>query len=202
MITFYLIRHGAKEQIHGDPTLTEVGIKQAEITGTYLSDKNINLIISSPLKRTLQTASLINERLQVPLSTDTRLTERMNWGDKKDETFAEFIEEWQKTDSDRNYKPSHVKSSSENGNGLRSLVDELSLKNESATILIVTHGGTIGDFLRNEFNENELELAVNSKFQTRYVDISECSITIVEKEKNKYRLKEFGSTHHLPTPIT
>jgi broad specificity phosphatase PhoE len=66
----YLVRHGqtiwnqeARRQGHGDSPLTTSGIRQAEIVGQRLgrepTDMNAIQIISSPLGRTLATASII-----------------------------------------------------------------------------------------------------------------------------------------------
>ena len=59
MNTFYLIRHGQKNKNIGNPGLTDLGKKQAKLTGQYLSSFKIDKIFNSPSKRTLETATII-----------------------------------------------------------------------------------------------------------------------------------------------
>ena len=61
-----LVRHGQTEwnlltkvQGKADVELNEQGIKQAEETRNYLKNEKIDLILCSPLKRTMQTAEII-----------------------------------------------------------------------------------------------------------------------------------------------
>src|SRR5581483_7219256 len=111
MPTFYLVRHGAKEKVMGDPPLSELGREQAKITGNVLKQHAINSIFSSPLLRAKQTAEIIGEKINLPFAMDQRLVERMNWGDRKKETFEEFWEEWERSSRDRKYQPKHGDSS-------------------------------------------------------------------------------------------
>jgi broad specificity phosphatase PhoE len=66
MTTVYLIRHGQtawnKEEIfrgRTDVPLNEIGLREAELAGGYLKDKEIHVIYSSPLSRAWQTAQKI-----------------------------------------------------------------------------------------------------------------------------------------------
>ena len=66
MTTVYLIRHGQtawnKEEIfrgRTDVPLNEIGLREAELAGEYLKDKEIHVIYSSPLSRAWQTAQKI-----------------------------------------------------------------------------------------------------------------------------------------------
>ncbi|MBI2033471.1 MAG: histidine phosphatase family protein, partial [Candidatus Levybacteria bacterium] len=151
MVTFYLIRHGQKETVMGDPSLSQVGRKQAEYTGKFFKDKKIERIYASPFKRTAETASIISKELNLDIAFDERLRERMNWGSKENETLEDFIKEWQKTDLDRDYQPHHGFSSRESGRRLESFLDEISKELTEGIVLAVTHGGIIGDLLRNVF---------------------------------------------------
>ena len=197
MTTFYLLRHGDKEFMPGNPPLSSQGTKQAEATAKYLQNKNITAIFTSKLKRAQDTAQIISQVLNLPMYVDERLKERMNWGDKEGQSFEEFNVEWRKTDKDRNYKPTPGNSSFETGNNLKLFLDEISKKYNNQTILVITHGGTIGDFLRNVFKEEDLPFAVNKETNVRYMEILECSITVVEEENSKYILKTINSLNHL-----
>jgi broad specificity phosphatase PhoE len=66
MTKLILVRHGETAWNVGkiyrgrtDVNLDEVGIKQAELLGKYLSDCELEAIYSSPLKRALDTANII-----------------------------------------------------------------------------------------------------------------------------------------------
>lgn len=197
MTTFYLLRHGDKEFISGDPPLSSKGIKQAETTAKYLQNKNIAAIFASKLKRAQETAQITSQVLNLPMYVDERLKERMNWGDKKGQSFEKFNVEWRKTDKDRNYKPTSGSSSFETGNNLKLFLDEMSKRYINQTILVITHGGAIGDFLRNVFKAEDLPFAVNKETNSRYIEILGCSITIVGKENDIYKLKTINFVNHL-----
>lgn len=200
MVTFYLVRHGQKEKLIGDPPLSQVGKKQAEHTAKFLKTKQIKFIFTSPFKRTSETASIIAKELGVEVKTDERLRERMNWGDKIGESFEEFISEWQKTDLDRDYQPSHGYSSKESGHRLESFLQDISKGIDDDIILVVTHGGIIGDLLRNVFLEKDLPFVTNEISKARYIEILECSITILKKDKELIPGK-IGDISHLPIPL-
>lgn len=86
--TYYLMRHGeathnvggyvASEDIEKtvrQPKLTERGKEQAESVAEELADKNIDIIYSSPYRRTIETAAIIAERLGLEIDLDARLGE-------------------------------------------------------------------------------------------------------------------------------
>ncbi len=66
MAEIILVRHGETEWNVGeiyrgraDVALDEMGIKQAELLGKYLSDLKLDAIYSSPLRRALDTANIV-----------------------------------------------------------------------------------------------------------------------------------------------
>lgn len=79
----YITRHGqtdwnAKHIIQGrtDIPLNEEGRKQAQTTSEKLQDLPFDMIISSPLKRAYETASIINQAHQLDILCDERVMER------------------------------------------------------------------------------------------------------------------------------
>ena len=80
---FYIFRHGQcplniTNHIQGqrfNGSLTPEGRKQAIKTGENLRDKNITLIVSSPLKRAMQTAKIVADLINVPILIDSRFIE-------------------------------------------------------------------------------------------------------------------------------
>jgi broad specificity phosphatase PhoE len=197
MTTIYFVRHGQKENIAGDPSLTQVGREQAKHTAKFLKDKQIRQVFTSPFKRTTETAKIIARELGLKIKTDDRLTERINWGEKRGESYREFWEEWQKTGLDRDYQPSHGFSSRESGRRLESfLKDVLRDSTGNDTILIVAHGGIIEDLLFNIFPKEDLPLTTNKISKVRYIEILECSVTILRKDKN-FAIEKIGDISHL-----
>ena len=59
-----------------DPGLTREGRRQAEAAGAALVDRNISLLFASPYRRTLETATIVAERLAVPILVEPLIRER------------------------------------------------------------------------------------------------------------------------------
>lgn len=78
----YVIRHGeveanVKELLNGrdDAILTTKGISQVKHASELLEDIHIDVIICSPLRRTVETAKIINKK-HIPIIYDNRILER------------------------------------------------------------------------------------------------------------------------------
>lgn len=78
----YVVRHGESEwnsigRIAGriDISLSKKGIEQAKKTAKKLKSVDFDVVISSPLKRTLKTAELLTSK---PIKIDDRIIERDN----------------------------------------------------------------------------------------------------------------------------
>lgn len=80
---FYIFRHGESTyNVAGrtqgrtnDSQLTDLGKKQALEIGRRLADKQIEIIVTSPLARAMQTAELANQTLNVPIEIDEHFIE-------------------------------------------------------------------------------------------------------------------------------
>lgn len=82
MVKLFIIRHAESEwnpigRYQGllDPGLSERGLKQAELLGRALEKEKIDVIYSSPLKRTHQTAQEIAKRHGLEIIEDRRIIE-------------------------------------------------------------------------------------------------------------------------------
>lgn len=82
MVKLFIIRHAESEwnpigRYQGllDPGLSERGLKQAELLGRALEKEKIDVIYSSPLKRTYQTAQEIAKRHGLEIIEDRRIIE-------------------------------------------------------------------------------------------------------------------------------
>lgn len=199
MISFYLIRHGQKQAVPFDPSLTEVGFKQAEVTVEYLKNISLKEIVCSPKLRTRQTAEIIAKPHSLIQNTNIGLVERLEW--EKDKSFDEFIAEWNKTDFDRNYLPKTGNSSVNKGFEMKKVIDELYIKHKDGAVLLVTHGGAIGDLLRNLFGEKATPHKIDPITGAPHILISECSITTIRRDNDKFDLVGINDISHLPTPL-
>ena len=83
---FYLIRHGEADYSeqgtkiyhgHGEnfAPLTERGILQIKETATNANLKNVDIIVSSPFTRALQTAAILSKELQIDIAVETDVHE-------------------------------------------------------------------------------------------------------------------------------
>ena len=141
-----LTRHGqtdwnveGKVQGRTDIELNEAGIKQAEKAREKLLGEEIDIIISSPLKRARKTAEIIASGRNIPIIFDKGIEERY-FGEFEGKTRKEF-----NFDEIWNYK---INKQYENVESVQDLFDRTNLflekiKNQynDKTVLLVTHGG-------------------------------------------------------------
>ena len=141
----YLIRHGQTDwntckRIQGQLNipLNENGKQEALICTKELSSYPIKQIISSDLSRAKETAEIINNFLNIPISFDTRLRE-INYGYLQGMLFKDISSEmWHIF----NNTPQKLKAETMTDlyNRVKSILSEVSTKKN---ILFVTHGGFI-----------------------------------------------------------
>ncbi len=82
-VTISLVRHGqtvenTRNILQGQMPgiLTPLGIEQARLLGEALAGKDLDLLLTSDLKRAIDTSQLINESLHLKIITDPMLRER------------------------------------------------------------------------------------------------------------------------------
>lgn len=193
MTTFYLVRHGQKEERIGDPPLSLLGQAQARTTAEYLSRFGIAAIFASPLKRAVDTAAIIASALALEFRIDSRLRERANWGDQPSQSFEDFLKMWEYASLYRDAQPPVGDSARKCGERLEMFIRDVSRTYPESAIIAVTHGGTITDFLVNVFPEGYLQ-----KFSPLFPDqIKECSITEIGFDGKQFHLRRFADAGHL-----
>ncbi len=141
-----LTRHGQTDwnvagKIQGmtDTELNETGIKQAKTTKKKLEKENIDIIITSPLKRAKKTAQIIGENRKIPIIEDNGVVERY-FGKFEGMTAKEFDfdEIW-------NYKLNKQYEDAESVGALfdrvQGFLEKIKKEYEDKTVLVVTHGG-------------------------------------------------------------
>lgn len=198
--TFHLVRHGLKERRIGDVPLTSEGALQAEATALHFARAAfpITKILTSPLRRSQETASRIAYHTQSHIIIEPRLRERANWGDSPDQSFEEFIAMWDRCTSDPDYIPPVGDSAKQAGERLASLLTELANEEpENRNIIVVAHGGLITDFLVQTFTERQLNVWHSDFIAMQNQLIPECSITTLIHDQGNFTIEAFASTQHL-----
>lgn len=110
MGVIFLIRHGEtewnKEEIFRgtvDVPLNSTGTEQARRICQALCDRGIELVLSSPLRRAVETARPLAERLRIPVTVVNQFAD-MNYGEwqtlsrsEVEERYPELYSRWAKT---------------------------------------------------------------------------------------------------------
>ena len=153
------VRHGETDSnkqrvIQGarlDPSLNTEGISQANELAETLKDVKFDIIISSPLKRALETAEIIKKHFNVPLEIAQHFLERdfgsltgKNW-EEIGEITGLGKEKVMEIDMAQqyDYRPYGGQSAEEVRKGLIDGIEHLKTKYPDKKLLVVTHGGVI-----------------------------------------------------------
>jgi broad specificity phosphatase PhoE len=81
-----------------DPPLTAHGVEQARAAAERLRHESIRRLVTSPYRRTLQTASIIAEALAVPITVDPIVRERCAFSCDQGTPAAELARLWPELD--------------------------------------------------------------------------------------------------------
>ena len=104
-----------------------------------MQSEQFDLIISSPLKRALQTAEIINASRNIPIITDERISER-DFGEfeGKGRGDFDFYEFWSYKESKRYISAENIE---DFFNRIYAFLNEIREKYEDKKVLLVTHAG-------------------------------------------------------------
>lgn len=197
-MNIYLVRHGSKEEglFNEDLNLSELGCRQADITGQRLKKYNIDIIYSSHLKRAIQTAEVINQHLNVKIEKKEYLRE-IFFGDMelKDnayvkEHYSEFYKQLRKLDGDIPYPNGEC--GEDVCKRVKSVLDEVKEK-KYENVVIVAHGGTIRALISCILDMNPKDRLLIG------VPLENCSISIVKFNESyqKYCIHMVNDYSHL-----
>jgi len=179
-MNIYLTRHGqtdwnkmGKIQGSSNINLNDLGIEQAKKVADILKDENFDLIICSPLKRSIDTANYINEKLELPILIDDRIMER-DFGDLEGviSTSFDFDSYWV---YNKNISDNNVESIKDFFGRVADFLDEIKLLYKDKNILLVAHGGVsiatkcyFSDF---DKNSSLLSLCIDNCEVLKYFDV-------------------------------
>jgi probable phosphoglycerate mutase len=195
----FLVRHGESQwnvegriQGHLDSLLTTVGLAQAEALAESLKAHTFSALYSSDLNRAYETARCIAKRKDQDILVDVRLRERnlgIFQGFTRPELETRFPEEaaYYKTQVD--YVVPQGESSRQFYKRCVTCFEELRQKYLGGSILVVTHGGVLGMFLKYVFN---IPLEAPRRFE-----ILNTSINIFSYKQDHWVLEVWGSLAHL-----
>ena len=200
------VRHAEAEGnlnrvFHGwtDSGITEKGHIQAKKAAQRLLDFNIDILYSSSMKRTVQTAQYIADIKNLPIIKTDKLKE-INGGDWEGKRWDELPGLWpQQYDSWENRPHELIMP---NGETMREfqkrLIDEVMYiidNNKGKDVCIVTHGTAIRSLMCCFFHYG-LEEMVNIKWYDN------TSISIVEYEDGKFNVVLEGDASHLGNELS
>jgi broad specificity phosphatase PhoE len=152
MTLVYLVQHGEKEPLPGDPGLTPAGRQQATRAGQWLHGQGIRALYGSPMRRAQETAGSIASVTGLAVQTDPRLRERLNWDGRQ--PYDAFLALWARTRADRDFAPAGEESSRQAGARLLGFL--AGLPAAPGPVAAVTHGGVTIDLLANLLGDDAL----------------------------------------------
>jgi broad specificity phosphatase PhoE len=170
MTLAYLVQHGEKEPLPGDPGLTGTGRAQAARAGQWLLGMRVRAVWTSPMRRGRETAECIAAITGVAVQPDDRLRERLNWDGSV--PLDAFLGVWARTARDRDWVPACGESSRQAGRRLAGFL--AGLPAASGPVAVVTHGGITVDLLRNLLGDD----AVPPQLLT--AGVPPCAITTMD----------------------
>jgi len=202
----YFVRHGESEynakrlHQHGDVSLSESGVKQAEEIAERFLDISVDVIISSPYLRAKQTAEAISKRINKNIEFEKKIVELVRpsifVGKNYDDKSIEFIKKYIK---ENEHNPEWRYADEENffdiKNRALEFLLELSRRDESE-ILVVTHGHflrvIIGCMMFGDgFSPKEFA------YLEHFLVIKNTGLTLCEYGKNGWKLVTWNDHAHL-----
>jgi broad specificity phosphatase PhoE len=186
MTVVYLVQHGEKESLPGDPGLTATGRRQATRTGRWLRGLELHTLYASPMRRAQETAECLASVTGLTVQPDARLRERLNWDGSL--PFEAFLALWARTRHDRDFAPGAGESSRQAGARLQAFLAGLS--GTPGPVAAVTHGGITTDLLCNLLGEDALPPQLLDQ------GIPPCAVTAIDD----LNVVMIASTAHLSPP--
>lgn len=199
--TFTIIRHGETQwnkagmiQGQSNSPLTQNGILQAEALADTLNPKHYDFLYSSDLGRTLQTAEILQKKINLPIQIDTGLRER-HWGIFQGIPFSEIetnyptlFKEFIKRNPD--FCIPEGESFREFFNRTVTTFEAIAARHPEANIFVVTHGGNLDCLFRKT-----LHLPLDSP---RCFSLKNVSMNIFTFNAGQWHLETWGDTCHFP----
>jgi len=126
------------------------GLKQSYQLAETMLGKGVDLIVCSPMKRALETAACLAERLDIEIIIDKRLRERNHGSfEGKSQDDPEFLI----VKNQFAMRMNGGESIFDVAHRIYSSIDAIRKNYADKTVLIISHGGTIGRAIESYFND-------------------------------------------------
>lgn len=202
MSSLYLIRHGSTEWNKAkrymgmtDIELCYEGMLQANCLSNFFKNNGkIDYIVSSPLKRALETSIVIANSKKLPIEINDNLTEA-NFGNWEGLTFKEIKETYPEEASKWYQNPSITRiPGAENFDmfkeRVRKTFHELEEKAKERDIIAVTHGGPIRYYLSSY-------LGIEKPSEYLNMELPQGSVSHIDCSNSSPKLNYYASVGHL-----
>lgn len=143
----YLIRHCKASGQEPNAHLTEEGHEQAKDLASFFADKTIDLIISSPYIRAIETIQPLAESIGMEIISDDRLKERV----LSSKDMVDWMEKLQETFENVDLKFEGGETSNEAMRRGIETIDDV-LQRRETYIVMVTHGNLLSLILKHYEN--------------------------------------------------
>jgi probable phosphoglycerate mutase len=201
MTSFLLLRHGetvwnraGRLQGWRDSPLSDAGRAQAAALAARLATERIDLLVTSDLGRTLETAAPIAARLGLAVVPDAGLRERC-YGELEGMTWAEIelarpAAHARLLARDPDYVVPGGESATQFRDRIVAALERLASAHAGASLAVVTHGGVLGMVYRRAKN---IPLATLRTFA-----IPNGGVNRIRIERGRWAIDAWAETSHLP----
>lgn len=186
-----MVRHGitewnrlGKSQGLTDIPLNEEGNQQAQLLAEHLvKEEGWDFIVSSDLKRAVQTAEHLSAKLNIPILFFESKIREIDCGKIEGTTEEERVERWGKNWRDQELGMEKPVDVAKRG---MAFLEELSERFPGQRILMVSHGALIGVTLQH---------LLPDEFTKTYIENT--SLTVLEKKNKKWSCLRYNFIDHL-----
>lgn len=176
MKNIYLIRHCKAAGQESTAALTNEGKQQALDLAEFLSDIDIELVVTSPYLRAIDTIKPYCKKMNLKIETDERLKERI----LSTQDYIDWMDKLKETYTDLDLKFEGGESSIEAMNRGIEVIEEIKKRTES-NIVLVTHGvlmSLVIKFFEDSFGFNDWKKISNPDIYHILIETNE---TIVRR---------------------
>lgn len=142
-MNLYVVRHGqtiwnVEKRVQGitDIPLTEKGRLEAKELQELVKSLNIDVVISSPLKRARETAKILVDS-KLPVNVDDRIKER-DWG-MNEGALIDTVDRWDCWDVVLNTKVQNIECIQDFMYRVSDFIEDIKIKYKDKNVLVVTH---------------------------------------------------------------
>ena len=143
----YVVRHGetiwnAENRVQGisDIPLTDKGRLEATLLKDLVKEINVDVVIASPLERTIETAKILTDG-KLPINTDDRIKER-DWGMNEGANIDD-VDRWDCWDVILNTRVQNIEPIQDFMYRVSSFLEDIKVRYKDKKVLVVTHSAVI-----------------------------------------------------------